>query len=203
MIDILKKIEEHIETIEALKSLAGELGNVARKMTTSLAGGGKIMWMGNGGSAADCQHLAAEFVGRYDRERKGLASIALTTDSSILTSVGNDYGYEQIFVRQVAALCQAGDIAVGISTSGNSANVNLALRHANELGAVTVGFTGGGGGTICDIADHCLIVPSTVTPRIQEAHILMGHLLCDWVEADITDRDVRQCGRRRKNPSLS
>lgn len=188
MIDMHKRIEEHIATIEAIKPLTGDLERLARTITACLAADGKIFWMGNGGSAADSQHLAAEFVGRYERERKGLASIALTTDTSILTSVGNDYGYEQIFARQIDALCRPGDIVVGISTSGNSPNVIQALELAKQRGAITVGLTGAPGGMMRDKVDHCLVVPSKITARIQEAHILMGHLLCDWVEADLVAR---------------
>jgi len=188
MIDFYQRIEEHIETVTALRPIAGELERVARKIVASLKDGGKVLWMGNGGSAADCQHLAAELVGRYYREREGFASMALTADTSVLTSVGNDYGFDKIFVRQVAALCRSGDIVVGISTSGNSANVNLALERARKLGAVTVGLTGGENGAIRDIVDHCLAVPSTAVPRIQEAHILIGHLLCECVEEEMTDR---------------
>jgi D-sedoheptulose 7-phosphate isomerase len=141
--------------------------------------------MGNGGSAADSQHLAAELVGRYTRERQGLPSIALTTDTSILTAVANDYGYEQIFARQIDAHCRPGDVVIGISTSGNSPNVLRALELANERGAVTIGMTGGDGGALRPLVRHCLVVPSRNTARIQEGHILIGHLLCDWVEADL------------------
>lgn len=183
MIDIDRQISEHMAVIEAIRPLAPQLEAVARMMTACLSGGGKILWMGNGGSAADSQHLAAEFVGRFSRERQGLASIALTTDSSILTSVGNDYGFDKIFSRQIDALCRPGDIVVGISTSGNSPNVVDALRVARARQATTVGFGGGDGGAMRAEVEHCLVVPSTVTARIQEAHILMGHLLCDWVEA--------------------
>ncbi len=187
MIDIEHKIGEHIEVIEAIRPLAGRLAELGRHMSECLAGGGKILWMGNGGSAADSQHMAAEFVGRFTRERRGLASIALTTNTSILTAVGNDYGYEKIFSRQIDALCKPGDIVVGISTSGNSPNIIEAMKLARERQATTVGFTGGDGGAMKADADYCLTVPSKVTARIQEAHILIGHLLCDWVEASFVD----------------
>ena len=187
MIDIDRKITEHIEVIEAIRPLESRLAELGSHMVECLAGGGKIMWMGNGGSAADSQHIAAEFVGRFTRERQGLASIALTTDTSILTAVGNDYGYDKIFARQVDALCKPEDIVVGISTSGNSVNVIEALRLAKERRALTVALTGCDGGTMRHEAEHCLIVPSRVTARIQEAHILIGHLLCDWVEATLVD----------------
>ncbi len=187
MIDIDRKISEHINVIEELRPQASQLAELGQHTMDCLEGGGKVLWMGNGGSAADSQHLAAELVGRFSRERRALASIALTTDTSILTAVGNDYGYEKIFARQIDALCQPGDIVIGISTSGNSPNVLEALRLARERAATTVGFTGGDGGAICDAVDYCFIVPSRVTARIQEAHILMGHLLCDWVEAAFVD----------------
>jgi D-sedoheptulose 7-phosphate isomerase len=185
MIDIDRQISEHLAVIGAIRPLAPQLEAVARLMSECLSGGGKILWMGNGGSAADSQHLAAEFVGRFSRERRGLASIALTTDTSILTSVGNDYGFDKIFSRQIEALCQPGDIVVGISTSGNSPNVVDALRVAGARQAITVGFGGGDGGAMRAEVEHCLVVPSAVTARVQEAHILMGHILCDWVEASV------------------
>ena len=183
MIDISNTLREHTEVIQALAALQPDIERLARRMSACLQEGGKICWMGNGGSAADSQHLAAELVGRFTRERQGLASIALTTDTSILTAVGNDYGYEAVFARQVEALCTARDVVVGISTSGNSPNVLRALEVAQELGAYTVGLTGGDGGQMAECADQCLIVPSRTTARIQEAHLLIGHILCDWVEA--------------------
>lgn len=185
MINPAAQLDEHISTIQGLRPLLGELEIIAGRMAESLAAGGKILWMGNGGSAADSQHLAAELVGRFRRERKGLASVALTTDSSILTAVGNDYGYERVFARQVEALCRPGDVVVGISTSGNSPNILQALDAAVDCEAITVGFAGGSGGKMSDVAEHCLIVPATSTARIQEAHILLGHIICDWIESSI------------------
>jgi D-sedoheptulose 7-phosphate isomerase len=182
MIDINEKIDEHLETIQAVRPLVPQLEVLGRCMSGCLSNGGKILWMGNGGSAADSQHLAAELVGRFARERPGLASIALTTDTSVLTAIANDYGYEKVFARQIAALCDPGDVVVGISTSGNSVNVLEAIRIANARDARTIGFSGRDGGALKDAADDCLIVPSKDTARIQEAHILIGHLLCDWVE---------------------
>lgn len=189
MIDIDQTIQEHLEVVAGIRALEPTIAAVAEAMVDCLAAGGKVLWMGNGGSAADSQHLAAELVGRYSRERRGLASIALTTDTSILTAVGNDYGYERIFARQIDALCRPGDIVIGISTSGNSPNVLEALKLARDMGGVTVGFTGGDGGAMRNEVSHCLTVPSKVTARIQEAHILMGHLLCDWVEAAVVNDD--------------
>ena len=185
MIDIDRLIDEHLEVVEGIRPLAPALEAVARLMAKCLAGGGKILWMGNGGSAADSQHLAAEFVGRFSRERPGLAAIALTTNTSIMTAVPNDYGFDRIFSRQLEALCRPGDVVVGISTSGNSPNVIDALKLARTQGAITVALGGGDGGAMHGIAEHCLLVPSAVTARIQEAHILIGHLLCDWVEASV------------------
>ncbi len=187
MIDIDKAIGDHIDVITAVRGLKDQITAIATAMSDCLEAGGKVLWMGNGGSAADSQHLAAELVGRFTRERPGLASIALTTDTSILTAVGNDYGYEKVFARQVDALCRAGDVVVGISTSGNSPNVNEALKLAGDRAAVRVGFAGRDGGAMKDLVEHCLIVPADDTARIQEAHILIGHIICDWVEAKSVD----------------
>jgi D-sedoheptulose 7-phosphate isomerase len=151
-------------------------------MTSAVLDGGKIFWMGNGGSAADSQHLAAELVARFARERRALASIALTADSSILTAVANDYSFDRVFGRQLEALCHSNDVVVGISTSGNSENVVFGVRTAKRLGAFTVALTGSGGGRLAREADASLVVSSSVTARIQEAHILIGHILCDWIE---------------------
>ena len=160
---------------------------IAQVMSAAVRRGAKILWCGNGGSAADSQHLAAELVGRFRRERPGLPSIALTTDTSILTAIGNDYGYDAVFSRQVEALGVCGDVLVGISTSGNSSNVLAALELARARGIVTVAFTGAGGGKMGAIADHVFAVSSSDTARIQEAHILLGHTLCDWIELDCVE----------------
>jgi D-sedoheptulose 7-phosphate isomerase len=156
-------------------------------MTRAILAGRKVLWCGNGGSAADSQHLAAEFVGRFRRERRGLPSIALTTDTSVLTSVANDYGYEEVFRRQVEAHCVPGDLLVGISTSGTSRNVCAALREGRNMGAFTVAFTGADGGVAGTIADVTLRIPSENTARIQECHILCGHMLCDWVDRRVCE----------------
>ncbi len=179
-----KAIAEHLRVINLIQGQVRELEAIARAMTATLRFGGKILWCGNGGSAADSQHLAAEIVGRFRRERGGLPSIALTTDSSILTAVANDYGYEAVFARQVEALGNGGDLIVGISTSGNSQNVIAALTAAQAKGLVTVALTGSGGGKLATVADHLFPVESRDTARIQEAHILVGHMLCDWIELD-------------------
>jgi D-sedoheptulose 7-phosphate isomerase len=177
-----KAIDEHLAVVSQVREQQFVLEKIAMAMTAALCAGGKILWCGNGGSAADSQHLAAEIVGRFRRERRGLPSIALTTDTSILTAVANDYGYETVFSRQVEALGASGDLLVGISTSGNSRNVVVALETARAIGLTTVAFTGAGGGKMREIADHHFAVSSHDTARTQEAHILAGHMLCDWVE---------------------
>lgn len=180
-----KALLEHESTVRALYALREDIAALGSEVRARLAKGAKILWMGNGGSAADSQHMAAEIVGRFVKERKGLPSIALTTDTSILTAVGNDYGYEHVFSRQVEALCNAGDVVIGISTSGNSANVVRAAKVAHELGAYVVGFTGEQGGKLAEIADCMIKVPSKTTARIQECHILVGHILCECIDASV------------------
>jgi D-sedoheptulose 7-phosphate isomerase len=177
-----RAIAEHLAVIEKMRSQMPVIERIAGEMTRTLRAGNKILWCGNGGSAADAQHLAAELVGRFQRDRRGLPSIALTTDTSILTAVANDHGYERVFSRQVEALGVEGDLLVGISTSGNSRNVCLALETARSLGLFTVAFAGEGGGELAAIADVALCIPSKDTARIQESHILCGHILCDWLE---------------------
>ncbi len=185
----LKAIHDHLKVIEQLEHQQELFERIAERMTKAIRLGNKILWCGNGGSAADSQHLAAEIVGRFRRERRGWASIALTTDTSILTAVGNDYGYDAIFARQVEALCRPGDVLVGLTTSGNSANVCQALQCARTLGAFTVGMTGEGGGKLATLADACLRVASSETARIQECHILFGHMLCGRVESELCDEN--------------
>jgi D-sedoheptulose 7-phosphate isomerase len=175
-------ISEHIAVVQAMFALRPLLEQIAIKMSDAILSGKKVLWCGNGGSAADSQHLAAELVGRFRRERRGLASIALTTNTSILTAIGNDYSFDHVFRRQVEALCAAGDVVVGLSTSGNSPNVVAALEAARSLDAFTVAFAGESGGRIADVADVTLRIPSKDTARIQEGHILCGHMICDWIE---------------------
>jgi D-sedoheptulose 7-phosphate isomerase len=177
-------IADHLEVVRQMEAQLPVLEAIALAMTTALRAGGKILWCGNGGSAGDSQHLAAEIVGRYKRNRRGLPSVALTTDTSILTAVANDYGFEAVFARQVEALAEPGDVLVGISTSGNSGNVLCAMESARARGVVTVGFTGAGGGKLAALSDYLFAVASQETARIQEAHILAGHMLCDWIELD-------------------
>jgi len=179
---IQQSLRAHAETIARLDALIPDIVRLSKLVQESLTRGGKILLMGNGGSAADSQHIAAELVGRFQKERRGLAAIALTTDTSILTSVGNDYGYDHVFSRQVEALCRPEDLLIGISTSGNSANVLRAIEAGREIGATTVALTGEGGGKLGALCDLTLAVPSQVTARVQEAHILIGHILCELID---------------------
>lgn len=180
-------IDDHLAVIDLLRDQQSVLQKIAEGITQAILAGKKVLWCGNGGSAADSQHFAAELMGRFRLERCALPSIALTTDTSILTAVGNDYGYEKVFQRQVEALCNKGDVVVGISTSGSSRNVCAALQTARQMGAFTVAFTGQGGGEIAAIADVALRIPSNDTARIQEGHVLCGHILCDCVERSVCE----------------
>jgi D-sedoheptulose 7-phosphate isomerase len=173
----------HMAMFNALEPLFPLISDVGIAMQNTINNGGKILLMGNGGSAADSQHIAAEIVGRFKKERKGMPAIALTTDTSILTSVGNDYGYDYIFARQIEALCRPEDMVIGITTSGNSANVVRAIEAAREIGATTVGLTGGTGGKLNALCSYNIVVPSSVTARIQEAPIFIGHSLCEILES--------------------
>lgn len=179
-------IVEHIELARKIQDQQPVLGAIAAAMAEAIRSGGKVLWCGNGGSAADSQHLAAELVGRFRRERRGLASLALTTNTSILTAVGNDYGFEHVFSRQVESLANPGDVLVGVSTSGNSQNVVNALQAARSRRIISVAFTGAGGGQMGKIAEFLFEVPSVDTARIQEMHILAGHMICDWIELDFS-----------------
>lgn len=158
---------------------------VSNEIIKAYKNGNKTLIAGNGGSAADAQHIAGEFVSRFYFDRPGLASIALTTDTSILTAIGNDYGYEKLFSRQLQANGIKGDIFIGISTSGNSKNVVEALKYAKENGIITVGLTGQKGGLMKELCDYCICMPSNETPRVQEGHILVGHIICAVVEEAI------------------
>ena len=192
---IAATLAAHIQVLQDTAALASDIARFAERAADCIAGGGRVFWMGNGGSAADCQHLAAELVGRFERERRGLPSIALTTDSSILTSVANDYGFESVFARQVEALCRDGDLLVGLSTSGNSANVLRAMERVTGRAVFRVGLTGAGGGRLAEVCDLCLAVPSRVTARVQEAHIVIGHIVCDLVERRVTGQAGADAGR--------
>lgn len=180
---IAKEFEAHLETIKAvMESMETPLEEASKLIVNTLKNGNKILLCGNGGSAADAQHIAAELTGRYKTERRGLPGIALTTDTSALTAIGNDYGYDRVFDRQVEALANNGDLLIGISTSGNSGNVISALKLAKELGCATIGLSGRDGGEMNKVCNVNLVVPSNDTPRIQEMHILFGHTLCQIVD---------------------
>jgi D-sedoheptulose 7-phosphate isomerase len=180
-----KSVDEHISVSGSISILLPQISKVASIILDAFAKGNKLLIFGNGGSASDAQHIAAELVGRFIKERAGLPVIALNTDTSILTSVGNDYGYENIFSRQIEALSQPGDVVMGISTSGNSQNVVKALKIASTLNCHTVGLLGKDGGEIKEITDINIIVPSESTARIQEMHILIGHMLCEAIDNSI------------------
>jgi D-sedoheptulose 7-phosphate isomerase len=162
---------------------------IARTLIAAFNAGRKVLWCGNGGSAADAQHLAAEFSGRFLRERRGLPSEALSVNSSAVTAIGNDYGYDRVFERQVEAFVQPGDVLVGITTSGNSRNVVLALEEAKRRGATTIAFTGNGGGRVAEVADIALIGPDGYSALVQEVHITLGHIVCDLVEQTLVAPD--------------
>lgn len=175
-------LSEHLTVMSGMYPLLPDLVRAAQLVASCLGSGGKLMLCGNGGSAADCQHLAAEFVGRFLHARKALSALALTTDSSALTCIGNDYGFGAVFERQVQGLGRAGDVLVGMSTSGDSENVVRALAAARSMGMFTVGFLGRGGGACLPLCNIALVVPSESTARIQEAHGFLGHVLCTEVE---------------------
>ena len=182
---IEKEIAEHLKVAETMSSLTNKVEIATQICIDCLKKGGKILLFGNGGSAADAQHIAAEIVGRYKVERKGLPAIALTTDTSVITSIANDYDYLQVFARQVEALANKGDVLIGISTGGTSANIISALKLANDLGCKTIGLSGKGGGEFNSLCDVNIIVPSEDTPRIQEMHIVIGHTICHLIEQSI------------------
>jgi D-sedoheptulose 7-phosphate isomerase len=178
----LYNLNEHINLFDNLRSLDLNINNAIDVCTTTIKSGGKVMFCGNGGSAADSQHLAAEFTGRFIKDRKPLPGLSLTTDSSALSCIGNDYSFNDVFLRQVQALGRKNDCLIGISTSGNSANVLRAFVAAKELGIKTIGLLGRDGGKLAPLSDVSIVVPSDVTARIQEAHILIGHTICGGVE---------------------
>lgn len=187
MIDQIKEqLQSHRLLMEIVEhQLAPLIAEVAGAAVETFRNGGKLIVMGNGGSAADSQHFAAEIVGRFKMERKALPAVALSTDTSILTAIGNDYGFDSVFSRQIDALASAGDIVFGISTSGNSPNVLKALQLARERGCRTVGLLGKDGGSIKSACDLPLVVPTGDTPRIQEAHITIIHIICDLIEKEL------------------
>ncbi|MGN0948159.1 MAG: SIS domain-containing protein [Megasphaera sp.] len=180
-----ERMKEHAAVLEATAALIPDIEKAGALFKGALASGHKILFCGNGGSAADSQHLAAEIVGRFQKERRAFPAVALTVDTSILTAVGNDYGFDTVFRRQVQALGDAGDILVAISTSGNSRNVLEAIDEAHEKGLKVIGMTAYGGGKMKDACDICLAVPAKVTARAQEMHIMIGHILCEIAEKDL------------------
>jgi len=180
---IFNEFQGHLETIvRVIEHMQGDLETASKLVVDTLKAGNKILLCGNGGSAADAQHISAELTGRYKTERRGLPAIALTTDTSALTAISNDYGYDRVFDRQFEALANKGDLLIGISTSGNSKNIISALKLAKEMGCSTVGFSGRDGGAMNEVCDINLVVPSDDTPRIQEMHILLGHTICQIVD---------------------
>ena len=186
---IIKIFQESCQTTESfINDNLMRVVAVVDAVTAALKAGNKILLFGNGGSAADAQHLAGEFVNRFIIERPPLPAIALTTDTSVITSIGNDYDFSEIFSKQIRAIGQKGDIAWGMSTSGTSANVVKAMETAKKIGMVTIGLTGRDGGEIAKIVDHALIVSSTSTPRIQEVHITVGHAICEMVDFKLFQR---------------
>ncbi len=178
--------DAHLATTLALRTQEGTIRELGEKLVDCLGAGNRIFLCGNGGSAADAQHIAAEMVCRFETRRRALPAIALTTDTSALTAIGNDFGYEQVFARQVEALARPGDLLIGISTSGNSDNVIAAVTQANAMGVSTLGMLGGSGGKLQELCHHALVVPSPVTARIQECHILVGHIWCGMIDTAFT-----------------
>jgi len=186
---IHQTIAEHTVTVAKFEEACSDaIDRMGGRVVECLQDGGKVCFFGNGGSAADAQHFSTEFVVRFVENRKGLPSIAFTTDTSIITACANDFGYEAIYARQIEALCDEKDIVVGISTSGNSTNVVSGLEFAKRQGITTFAFTGEGGGKCAEVADLIVAVPSTITARIQECHLIAGHLICDIAEKAFADQ---------------
>ena len=185
--EIAKILEESAQIKRAIaKSKVSEIERMVNFIIMAYKAGGKAVLFGNGGSAADAQHIAGEFVGRFGLKRQAFPAIALTTNTSTLTAVANDYGYDAVFSRQIEALVNEKDVVIGISTSGESPNVIEAMKMARLKGAKTIGLTGGNGGKLAEVADLVIIVPSDSTPRIQEAHITIGHIVCELVEGELS-----------------
>ena len=181
----LQNLAEQATLLQTLQPLDAAVGQAAALATRALQSGGKLMFCGNGGSAADSQHLAAELTGRFILDRKPLAALALSTDTSALTCIANDYSFDEVFARQVQGLGRSGDVLIGISTSGNSRNVIRAVEEAKALGMSVIGLLGRDGGALRDLCDVAIVVPSQVTARIQESHILIGHTLCGLIEQQL------------------
>lgn len=189
-LQIVLALEESLEAKRrVIEKSVPILESITEVLIKALKQGNKIFLFGNGGSAADSQHIAAELVSRFRRERKGLPAIALTTDTSILTAIGNDYSFDQVFARQIEALGEPGDVAIGISTSGNSPNVIKAIKTAKQMEMVTIGLTGESGGQLPDCVDFCFCAPTASTPHIQEVHITVAHAICDIVEHEFSMKE--------------
>jgi D-sedoheptulose 7-phosphate isomerase len=183
---ILQIIDESIEVKKKSKSLVDAIEKIAQEIIKCYRGDKKVVIFGNGGSAADAQHIAAEFVSRFEKERKSLNAIALTTNTSVLTAIANDYHFDKVFSRQVESIVQKGDVVIAISTSGNSKNVIEGAKQSKKQGAVVIGFTGANGGKLDNACDMILAVPSKITARIQEVHITIGHVICKLVEDEMS-----------------
>mgnify|MGYP001298996410 CR=1 FL=1 len=179
----------HMTVFSNLENILSKVDEVASVMTTSILGGNKIIWMGNGGSASQSQHFAAELIGRFKIERNPIASISISSDTSSITAIGNDYDFSEIYSRQIHSICKPKDVVVCISTSGNSKNILKAASVSKEIGAIVVGLTGKNGGQLSKMCHHNLNVPSDETARIQEAHLWLGHTLCEQVELNIFEKD--------------
>ncbi len=183
--EIISILDESIRVKEGIKSQTSIIAKISREIVNAYKSKKKVVLFGNGGSAADAQHIAAEFVGKFYKDRESLPSLAFHTNTSILTAIANDYGFDSVFERQVSSFVEKGDVAIGISTSGNSSNVIKGLTKAKEKGAITVGFTGQNQSKVEEITDICLKIPSSDTPRIQEGHITVGHIICYLVEKEL------------------
>lgn len=188
----LKESEDMKNKIVEDPELLDVIIKIAEIIIEAYKNGKKVILFGNGGSAADAQHITAELVGKYYLDRDPLPAVALTTNTSSLTAIGNDYSFDIVFARQLKALGQKGDVAIGISTSGNSENVIQAFKVGREMGLITVGFTGKSGGKLSSVADYCLCIPSSDTPRIQEGHITIGHIICEIVERELFRSNVSE-----------
>ena len=183
--EIILILNENIKVKEGIKNLAPQIKQISEEIIKAYRNNKKVVLFGNGGSAADAQHIAAEFVGKFYKDRDSLPALAFHTNTSVVTATANDYGYEFIFERQVSSFVNEGDIAIGISTSGNSPNVLKGIEKAKQKGAITIGFTGQKENKLEKIADYCLKIPSTDTPRIQECHVTVGHIICYLVEKEL------------------
>jgi D-sedoheptulose 7-phosphate isomerase len=204
--DVRKSIEASISVKERLlrdSDLVATVGKVAEILIDAMGAGNKLLLFGNGGSAADAQHIAAEFVGRFAFDRPALPALALSVNTSCVTAIGNDYGFDLVFSRQIEALGRHGDVALGITTSGKSPNVLRAMSTAKKLGLQTIGLTGANGGPLADVVDYCICAPSSETPRIQECHILIGHIISDLVEQTIFHEESCVSRSRRSDQPKS